>query len=37
VRDYPDYAGRAVHADELAEQAVLPDIADGWRKLADNY
>ena len=37
MTDYPGYVERAVLAEERAEQASLPDIADGWHKLADNY
>jgi hypothetical protein len=37
MADYPDYAARAVRADERAEQACSPDIADRWRNVANSY
>jgi hypothetical protein len=34
MADYPDYAARAVRADERAERS---EAADGWRNLARGY
>jgi hypothetical protein len=33
----PDYAVRAIHADEQAERAVSPGLADRWRAIAKSY
>ena len=35
--DYPDYAARAVQAEECAERAIRPSIADSYRRLAESY
>ena len=34
---HPDYAVRAVHADEQAERALSPGISDRWRAVAKSY
>jgi hypothetical protein len=34
MADYPDYAARAVRAEERAERS---EVADGWRNLARRY
>ena len=35
--DQPDYAVRAIQADEQAERAVSPGLADRWRAVAKSY
>ena len=37
MADRPDYAVRAIHADEQAERAVSPGLADRWRAVAKSY
>jgi hypothetical protein len=37
MADQPDYAVRAIHADEQAERAVSPGLADRWRAVAKSY
>jgi hypothetical protein len=33
----PDYAVRAVYADEQAERAISPSLADRWHEVAKSY
>jgi hypothetical protein len=33
----PDYAVRAIHAEEQAEQALSPSLADRWHAVANSY
>jgi len=35
--DYPDYAARAVRADEQAERSLVPSLAESWRRVAKSY
>ena len=37
MADQPDYAVRAIHADEQAERAASPGLADRWRAVAKSY
>jgi hypothetical protein len=37
MADYPGYAERAVQAEEHAERASSPSLADSWRKVASRY
>ena len=37
MADQRDYAVRAIHADEQAERAVSPGLADRWRAVAKSY
>jgi hypothetical protein len=37
VVDYPDYAARAVRADEQAERSLVTSLADSWRRVAKSY
>jgi hypothetical protein len=37
MADHTDYAVRAIHADEQAEWAVSPGLADRWRAVAKSY
>jgi hypothetical protein len=37
MADHPDYAVRAIHADEQAERAHSPSLADRWRAVAKCY
>lgn len=35
--DYPDYAARAVRADEQAERSPVPSLVESWRRVAKSY
>ena len=37
MADQPDYAVRAIQADEQAERALSPGLADRWRAVAKSY
>jgi hypothetical protein len=37
MADQPDYAVRAIHAEEQAERAVSPGLVDRWRAVAKSY
>jgi hypothetical protein len=37
MADQPNYAVRAIHADEQAERAVSPALSDRWRAVAKSY
>ena len=38
MADYPDYyAARAVQAEELAERAISPSLADSFRRVSESY
>jgi hypothetical protein len=37
MADQRDYAVRAIQADEQAERAISPGLADRWRAVAKSY
>jgi hypothetical protein len=37
MADQPDFAVRAIQADEQAERAISPGLADRWRAVANSY
>jgi hypothetical protein len=37
MADHPDYAARAVQAEEHSERALRPSLADSYRRLAQSY
>jgi hypothetical protein len=37
MADHPDYAARAVQAEENSERALRPSLADSYRRLANSY
>jgi hypothetical protein len=37
MTDQPDFAVRAIQADEQAERAISPGLADRWRAVANSY
>ena len=37
MADQSDYAVRAIQADEQAERAISPGLADRWRAIAKSY